>query len=432
MGRIIALVNQKGGVGKSTTAVNLGAALAVAGRRVLVVDTDPQGNTTTGLGVEKARLTHDIYHVLMQEIPLERAVVQTEIENLPLVPGDDQSRWRRRRTRRRAFARDALAPRACADCGRLRFRAPRSPAVAWLADDQCAHGGGRLHHSGTSRVLCPRRARAAYRGDLARSRRAQSDVARQRRARHDVRRAYAISARSHPRAREILSAADFQDADPAQRAAFRSAFVRQAGDPLRPKKPWGASLSRARARNARARRDNRHERAEAGFGPRLGERCSARAAVPVSTSHEVVREIPVTEITPNPFQPRKSFDAAALDELKTSIAEYGVLVPIIVRRRDDRLRADRRRTAMACLRGSLASDDSSHRSRQRRSPDARVCHRRKPAARESQSARRGRGLSIPRRRVRAHARGTRAAARQEPARRRQYAAAAWTCPMRSK
>jgi chromosome partitioning protein len=86
MGRIIALVNQKGGVGKSTTAVNLGAALAVAGQRVLVVDTDPQGNTTTGLGVDKARLTHDIYHVLMHEIPLERVVVQTEIENLRLVP----------------------------------------------------------------------------------------------------------------------------------------------------------------------------------------------------------------------------------------------------------------------------------------------------------------------------------------------------------
>ena len=86
MGRIIALVNQKGGVGKSTTAVNLGAALAVQGRRVLVVDTDPQGNTTTGLGVEKAHLTHDVYHVLMHEIPLERVVVQTEIENLRLVP----------------------------------------------------------------------------------------------------------------------------------------------------------------------------------------------------------------------------------------------------------------------------------------------------------------------------------------------------------
>ncbi|HZY96737.1 MAG TPA: AAA family ATPase [Candidatus Cybelea sp.] len=86
MSRIIALVNQKGGVGKSTTAVNLGAALAMLGRRVLVVDTDPQGNSTTGLGVDKSRLTRDVYHALMQDIPLEHVIVGTEIENLRLVP----------------------------------------------------------------------------------------------------------------------------------------------------------------------------------------------------------------------------------------------------------------------------------------------------------------------------------------------------------
>jgi chromosome partitioning protein len=86
MGRVIALVNQKGGVGKSTTAVNLGAALALAGKRVLVIDADPQGNATTGLGVDKTRLTHDIYHVLVQDVPLERILVQTEIPHLQLAP----------------------------------------------------------------------------------------------------------------------------------------------------------------------------------------------------------------------------------------------------------------------------------------------------------------------------------------------------------
>lgn len=85
-GRIIALVNQKGGVGKTTTAVNLGAALAMLGRRVLVVDADPQGNATTGLGVDKARLKHDVYHALMQEAPLENILVTTEVENLMLAP----------------------------------------------------------------------------------------------------------------------------------------------------------------------------------------------------------------------------------------------------------------------------------------------------------------------------------------------------------
>lgn len=85
-----------------------------------------------------------------------------------------------------------------------------------------------------------------------------------------------------------------------------------------------------------------------GLGALLGE-----GAVPVATSHEIVREIPVEEITPNPFQPRKSFDDAALDELKTSIGEYGVLVPIIVRRRGEGyelIAGERRWRACAALR----------------------------------------------------------------------------------
>ncbi len=84
-----------------------------------------------------------------------------------------------------------------------------------------------------------------------------------------------------------------------------------------------------------------------GLGALLGD-----AAVPLSSSQEVVREIAVTEITPNPFQPRKSFDAGTLDELKTSIAEYGVLVPVIVRRRDggyELIAGERRWRACAAL-----------------------------------------------------------------------------------
>lgn len=86
MSRIIALVNQKGGVGKSTTAVNLGAALAVLGKRILVVDSDPQGNTTTGFGIDKTQLRHDVYDVLLQEASIEDIIVGTELEGLSLVP----------------------------------------------------------------------------------------------------------------------------------------------------------------------------------------------------------------------------------------------------------------------------------------------------------------------------------------------------------
>ena len=84
--RTIALVNQKGGVGKSTTAVNLGTALALSGKRVLVVDADPQGNATTGFGIEKSALRRDVYDLLLGETPVEEVVVSTEVDGLSVIP----------------------------------------------------------------------------------------------------------------------------------------------------------------------------------------------------------------------------------------------------------------------------------------------------------------------------------------------------------
>src|SRR3954470_471644 len=84
--RILVVANQKGGVGKTTTAINLGTALAAVGEPTLVIDIDPQGNASTGLGVPQSARSTTIYDVLMGEASLAEAIVPTRIPNLSLVP----------------------------------------------------------------------------------------------------------------------------------------------------------------------------------------------------------------------------------------------------------------------------------------------------------------------------------------------------------
>jgi chromosome partitioning protein len=88
LGRILATTNQKGGVGKTTTAINLAASLAANDLRVLVVDSDPQGNATSGLGVQKSLDRPSTYHALLADSPIEEAVVFTGFEGLSLIPAD--------------------------------------------------------------------------------------------------------------------------------------------------------------------------------------------------------------------------------------------------------------------------------------------------------------------------------------------------------
>ena len=86
MGKIISVANQKGGVGKTTTTVNLGASLAFVGKKILLVDSDAQGNATSGMGIRKPDVTHDIYDVLVNEVPIQDAIYPTSRENLDIVP----------------------------------------------------------------------------------------------------------------------------------------------------------------------------------------------------------------------------------------------------------------------------------------------------------------------------------------------------------
>jgi chromosome partitioning protein len=88
MARILCIANQKGGVGKTTTAVNLAASLAALGHSCLLIDLDPQGNATSGLGFDKNGLTRSIYHTLVENAPLEAVIVPTNVERLFLAPAN--------------------------------------------------------------------------------------------------------------------------------------------------------------------------------------------------------------------------------------------------------------------------------------------------------------------------------------------------------
>jgi chromosome partitioning protein len=88
MAKVIAITNQKGGVGKTTTAINLGASLAANELRVLLIDSDPQGNSTSGLGIEKGQDNLTFYNALLTGVPLEQTIVKTECDGLEIVPAD--------------------------------------------------------------------------------------------------------------------------------------------------------------------------------------------------------------------------------------------------------------------------------------------------------------------------------------------------------
>lgn len=88
MGRIIAVANQKGGVGKTTTTINLSSSLAAKGQKVLVIDMDPQGNTTSGFGVDKNELENTVYELILGECSIQECLIRNVIDNVSMIPSN--------------------------------------------------------------------------------------------------------------------------------------------------------------------------------------------------------------------------------------------------------------------------------------------------------------------------------------------------------